>query len=342
MHFTHSELACELAATTLGTLRAQAAGARLALPSLPSAPGQVHRAELTAALTLCLFDGVLERVPLAAAYAADLQRAGKRLLLDHGAMRTVDAPAGQLPRGRWAVARLLDPLGYEPTGVYPLERLRMTGFVYTHRDLPESLPQFFVSELHAGRFDEPFQAATDRVVGASCDPLPGWTREALGALSLDGALSFATAAALLPNLLASFGRHHGPPRWSDYELLREQSPEMAWISTEGHAFNHATDRVEDVRAVADEQRRLGRPIKDAVEVSASGRVLQTAFRATQVDRLFVGEHGETLLRSVPGSFHEFITRRPDEHGKLDLTFDASNAQGIFSMTGSSPGKRSKR
>ena len=37
--------------------------------------------------------------------------------------------------------------------------------------------------------------------------------------------------------------------------------------------------------------------------------------------------------AVPGSFHEFITRKVDpETGRLDLTFDAGNATAIFHMT----------
>jgi hypothetical protein len=46
--------------------------------------------------------------------------------------------------------------------------------------------------------------------------------------------------------------------------------------------------------------------------------------------------GELVVREVPGSFYEFITRDTyvDEAGKtrLDLGFDTSNAQAIFKMT----------
>lgn len=332
MHSTHFETVVDLASTVLGTRRAQRALGLLELPDLPVDREGVHRAELTAALFVVLLDGIERRVTSAAAYLADVQLAGGRILLDHGALRTVAAPCGSLPPGRLAVARFLAPLGYEPTGVYPLDRLSMTGHVYTHRDLPEQLPQLFVSELHPERFDAPFQKAVQRVVRSSRDPLPGWTRETLGALALDGSLPFSSAVALLPELAACFDRHHDVPRWSDYELLLERSPEMAWIATEGHAFNHATDRVDDVVTLAEQQRVLGRPIKDEVEVSSSGRVLQTAFRATPVDRLFLGEQGEVLSRRVPGSFHEFISRRRLPDGKLDLAFDSSNAQGIFAMT----------
>ncbi|WP_020207190.1 2-oxoadipate dioxygenase/decarboxylase family protein, partial [Cupriavidus sp. WS] len=150
----------------------------------------------------------------------------------------------------------------------------------------------------------------------------------------------ADAARLVPQLAACFERHHAAPALADYELLLKESAEMAWISTEGNAFNHATDRVADVRAVADAQRGLGRPIKDTVEVSRSGRVLQTAFKADPVERGFVGADGAIVKRTVPGSFYEFITRdfvpaTEGTAGTLDLSFDAGNAQGIFKMTAAS-------
>jgi hypothetical protein len=106
---------------------------------------------------------------------------------------------------------------------------------------------------------------------------------------------------------------------------------MAWIATEGNAFNHATDRVTDLHALATAQRAKRRSIKDAVEVSQSGRVLQTAFKAAQVLREFLHE-GEWVTRHVPGSFYEFIQRERLQCGRLDLAFDAGNATAIFKMT----------
>lgn len=308
----------------------------LTTPQEPASAG-VPRTQLATALALVLFDGVCQRVPMAAAYVGDAVRAGRPLVFDHGALRTVGAlPAieawGELPAGRLAFERILRPLGYELAGTYPLERLGMTGFVYASRELPEDVPQYFVSELHPERFSVPFQAAVERVLGASRDPLPGWTAPLLAELEREGRLCFERAALLLPQLAACFDRQHPEPRLDDYLTLAAESAEMAWIATEGNAFNHATDRVADVRAVADAQRALGRPVKDELEVSRSGRVVQTAFRAAPVERLFLDAHGRLVSRTVPGSFHEFISRGRTPAGGLDLAFDAGNAQGIFKMT----------
>lgn len=292
------------------------------------------RAVLAQALNLLLLHDLLERVPTAKAYLADLATAGSgRLRFDHGALRTVDLPAmGSLPAGERAITRVLRPLGYIQRETYPLDRLGMTGRSYCHEDFPEDIPQFFVSELHVERFSAAFRAAAARVAASSVDPLDEASRAALAELAERQELPFERAAPLLGKMAQCFARRHGVPALDDYAQLLAESAEMAWIATEGNAFNHATDRVADIVAVAERQRHLGREMKDSIEVSVSGRIRQTAYRADPVKRAFV-EGGETVVRTVPGSFFEFIQRDalPDGGG-LDLSFDTGNAQGIFKMT----------
>lgn len=298
----------------------------------------VSRATFAMALNAALFHGLLERVPTGSAYVDDVRKAGGKVLLDHGALRTVrlpHGPTGELPPGYLAFTRLLEPLGYEVADLYPLDRLKMTGRAFRHRDLPETLPQFFVSELHVDRFSPAFQKVAEHVFGRTRDPLDATAQAALEAFAGGDACEIGLAAKAMPVLVAAFGRWHEPPSLLAYEALLAESPEAAWIATEGCAFNHATDRVADVEALADEQRRLGRPIKDRVERSASGGVRQTAFKADPVERMFAdGER--SVCRLVPGSFYEFITRaplaEPEDGVTLDLGFDSGNAQGIFKMT----------
>lgn len=300
--------------------------------------GVVTRAELAQALNMALFAGLLERVPTGRAYTDDVVRQGERVQFDHGALRTVRWPhCGALPPGEAAFTRILKPLGYRLNGTYPLERIKMTGRSYAHLDAPEHIAQFFVSELHPERFSNAFAQAVTNVVGSSVDPLTPQAVAWLAELERDASLPLADACALLPILVRCFDRQHATPRLADYSTLLAESAEMAWIATEGNAFNHATDRVPDVFAVADAQRDLGRPIKERVEVSKSGRVKQTAFQADPVVRVFLNEQGGEVRREVPGSFYEFITRDTyveDETGRvaLDLGFDAGNATGIFKMT----------
>jgi hypothetical protein len=214
-----------------------------------------------------------------------------------------------------------------------MPRLKMTGRSYTHRDFPEDLPQFFVSELHPEQFPPAFQAAVQRVTNTSTDPLDQKDLSSLALLNRHGALPVEGALALLPKLVDCFACRHGTPRAADYAILRAESAEMAWIATEGNAFNHATDRVASLEDVVGRQRALGRRVKERIEVSSSGRVRQTAFHADPVSRFFLDQDGETRDRDVPGSFFEFIERAPLPGGKhLDLAFDTNNAQGIFKMT----------
>lgn len=313
------------------------AGAESAFEQLYVAPALlepvgpvVSRAELAQALNMALFVGVMQRVPEGAAYVADCRRNGESVVFDHGALRTVAWPSGALPPGEAAITRVLRPLGFAHAESYPLPKLKMTGRSWRHQDFPEDIAQFFVSELHPEQFSGEFQVAVSRVIGASRDPLSAADTAALERLSRDGKLPLAEALALLPHLVRCFERQHPLFSLDDYELLKRESAEMAWIATEGNAFNHATDRVADIEALAGLQRDLGRSIKDSIEISRSGRVRQTAFRATPVKRQFLHE-GQVITAIVPGSFHEFIQRERDG-ASLDLRFDAANATGIFRMT----------
>jgi len=333
----HQTVGEALVASMLG----ERAGAVLAAIDLDAAlahrapQGGVSRICFAAALNAILFDDVLARVPTGAGFVADQRARGERIRFDHGALRTIRFPAGNtgaLPAGQEAFARILAPLGYHVAGTYPLPRLRMTGRAWAQRDMPEGLPQFFISELHVERFDPEFAMAAQRVFHDSRDPLDEAALALLDRFARDGEAPFDAAAAALPTIVAAFDRQHPAPALDDYELLLDRSAEAAWIATEGNAFNHATSRVPDVSGEAERQRAAGLSIKDRVEVSETGRVRQTAFRADPVVRAFRTAEG-MVERSVPGSFYEIITRDIDPAtGRLDLSFDSGNATGIFAMT----------
>lgn len=301
-----------------------------------TAPGHVTRTDVAFCLNMLLFRDLLERVPEGKAYTEDVLLNGGQVFFDHGAVRTVAiAQCGALPPGEKSITRILEPLGYRLHETYPLPRLKMTGRSYAHQDLPEEMPQFFLSELHADQFSEAFQDAVARVVSTSTDPLSPANLVSLQTLGEEGLLPFDEAVALLSALTRCFARQHATPALSDYETLLGESQEMAWICTEGNAFNHVTDRVPDVHQLTREQQALGRSIKPQVEVAARGTVRQTAYRAAQVDRVFRTPQGCVVMQ-VPGSFYEFISRdripADDDGSSLDLGFDSGNATAIFKMT----------
>ncbi|HYC42410.1 MAG TPA: DUF1338 domain-containing protein [Noviherbaspirillum sp.] len=296
--------------------------------------GWVSRKELAQALNMVLFFDLLERVPTGRLCTEEVAARGGKVFHDHGALRTVRwMQHGALPPGEAAFTRILEPLGYRLNGVFPLDRIGMTGRSYVHADNPEEIAQFFVSELHPERFSEGFQQAVTNVLSSSKDPLSPFAHCMLHELARDGRLPFAEAIELLPQLKACFGRQHDIPSLDDYEVLLAESDEMAWIATEGNAFNHVTDRVDDLDRLTREQAALGRPMKKAVEISQSGRIRQTAFKADPVLRQFRTGNGDMVQREVPGSFYEFIRRdKMAGDAALDLGFDAGNAQAIFKMT----------
>jgi hypothetical protein len=308
-------------------------------PVLEQEKGETaSRGAIAQALNILLLADLIDRTPTAAAYVNDVDLSDGMLILDHGAARTIDMDGmGGLPRGREALARILEPMGYTESKAYPLDQLGMTGFSYTYSDLPESLPQFFISELHVDQFSTKFQYVIKDTFETSEDPLDNASLQRLHRLSLAGNLPVADAVALLPALVASFDRQHAIPLLTDYETLLAESSEAAWIATEGNSLNHATHRVADVKKLAAEQTLRGRPMKTKVEISQSGRVLQTAYKADPVERSFIDENGNIITRAVPGSFFEFIQRAQLTDPTtgmpvLDLSFDSNNAQGIFKMT----------
>ncbi|MFP4890950.1 DUF1338 domain-containing protein [Paraburkholderia sp. EG304] len=302
--------------------------------------GSVTRAELAQAMNMALFDDLLARSENGRRYTEETVAGGGSVYFDHGALRTVRWPhSGALPPGEAAFARILRPLGFRINGRYALDRLGMTGRAWAHDDAPDEIAQFFVSELHPERFSAAFQQAVTNVIGASRDPLTPRANGLLWELERDGVLPIDAAQELLPVIVGAFARQHEVPREADYEVLLKESAEMAWIATEGNAFNHATDRVADVFKLSDEEKAKGRPMKPEVEHSRSGRVFQTAYRADLVQREFRAADGSVVMRDVPGSFYEFITRKRSfdqdtRRWETDLRFDAGNAQGIFRMTAS--------
>ncbi|HKR48049.1 MAG TPA: DUF1338 family protein [Pseudonocardiaceae bacterium] len=321
-----------LAQVTIPPQLAALQGLPTPVPSTSNDPQP--RAAVAMALSLVLFEDLLARVPSGARYVASQRE--RQVVFDHGAVRTVDWPeTGQLPPGAELFRRILIPLGYQEVGLYPLDRIHMTGRVFTHADLPEQVPQYFVSELHVDRLHPDAQQAVTATVGDSVDPLDGEALALLDDLTGRNWMPLDEAARLIPMLASCFGRHHPDPRLDDYHTVARHSAEMAWITTEGNAFNHATDRVPDVEILA-EALRHDWPLKDTIERSHNGRVRQTALRADSVVRRFRDADRAGVTREVPGSFFEFITRDTLPDGTLDLTFDAGNAQGIFRMTAHPP------
>ena len=108
-------------------------------------------------------------MPEAQQYTEEAIQTNTRVIFDHGALRTVACPVARFPPVKrrslefkpWAMCWLesiLDPSEND--------RSRLE-----HHDFPETIAQFFVSELHPEQFSPVFQTAVTRVLSESVDPL---------------------------------------------------------------------------------------------------------------------------------------------------------------------------
>ena len=131
----------------------------------------VSQAELAFAVSAVLYHQLCERVPEAQQYTEEAIQTNTSVIFDHGALRTVAWPSGALPAGEASITRVLKPLGYVLAGICPLTRPKMTGRAWKHHDFPDTIEQFFVSELPPEQFSPVFQTAVTRVLPATLPPM---------------------------------------------------------------------------------------------------------------------------------------------------------------------------
>jgi len=167
------------------------------------------------------------------------------IMAPYGPFTSVRKPTGALPAGAASFSASWTP-GISRRRTYPLEKLRMTGYAFAHREFPETMPQFFVSELHVDRFSKPFQAGAERVFGNSRDPLTGAALSALAEFPNRAAAREACPPALreiVPLRPLARGAHFDRLRL----LLAESARGRVIRHLKVRAFsNHASDRVVDV------------------------------------------------------------------------------------------------
>src|SRR5690606_28859548 len=159
----------------------------------------------------------------------------QKIVFDHGAVRTVKLEGmGSLPAGEEAILRLLRPLGFVMQNTYPLPALRMVGRSYAHSEFPETMPQFFISEILLESFSDRFKQAATGAFAPSRYPMMPTLRQAFEPQDTKGALPFHDAATVVLFGTRCFNRQHEIPTEEDYRVLSAESVEMAWISTEGN------------------------------------------------------------------------------------------------------------
>ena len=260
-------------------------------------PG-VSRGVLAQALNMVLFDDLLARAPSARAHVHDRLKNGEKVVHDHSVVATIASPhVGSLPIGREALGRVLVPLGFVESGSRRSWEGGVTEHTYLHADHPDDIAGFVVVEVHPHWFSRGFQAAAERVVQSSRDPLQAATAW-LTALQSEGTVELADAIAILRALVACFDRQHATPSLDDYDLLRRESAEMAWIATEGNAVMQVAQRV------AESNKRGPAVLRGDISEPVDLLLLEPAY----VERPFRDSEGRMIGAPVPGPSLKLVRR----------------------------------
>lgn len=257
--------------------------------------GVVSRAEFAQALSLVLFHNVHTR--LAREQWWDFRNAAVRF-----APHTIEVPvvqwnSGLLPQGELALSRILEPLGYQVEDHSIRNGQSVVRKRYRHVDAPDHVTQIQICEIHPLAFGNEFALAVDRIVSRGTDPMSADARELLSLLERNRRLPMEQAKALMDMLVCVFGRHHAAPVYEDYKAVAVDSPDMAWLATEGLAPISATVRVVGIPG------NLGHD-----EMLLGG--------STSLPREFVCSSGVRIRRAVPGP--RILVRR-DATGGVEQT-----------------------
>lgn len=315
-----------------GCLGATAASRLLATLEIDAridrATAYVTRSEMAMSLSIVLFDGVLNRVPSAARYCRQAMAEDRLICLDHGALGTAsfaDRCADEHPEASAAFSRLFEPLGYLRAETRFVPDRGVTAHLWRHAEFPDTLPQFVVNELNVQCFSPAFQHAAGRVFGVNRAPLRPLVEEALASLQKRGEVVFSVAAAALPLLNDLFGRHHGPSTLDDFLALSAESPEAAWLATDGNALKHLAARVDEV-TLSSWLQHDDPAMHGCVRVLSGGRVRQAGLSAARVERRFLG-CDKLIKLTTDGSFFELVSRATNiATGELDLALGDDIAQ----------------
>lgn len=201
--------------------------------------GIVSRAELAQAFATALFHGLETRLSPDDSQWWDTPHGPLRVLPKAIEIPVVRWKSGHLSDAGKAFTRLLGPLGYLPDATILSEYRGVIRKVYRHIDAPEQITQLHVCEVRPLTVSEEFALAVDRIVSRASDRLAPQAVGLLNNVWSSGGLPLDDAKVLLQQLVASLGRSHPTPVYEDYRVVMAESPEMAWIATEGLAARTA-------------------------------------------------------------------------------------------------------
>lgn len=284
-----------------------------------------------------------KRVVYAAQYQDMVERQGGRVQNDHIALRTFNTQTGQQPAGVAAIARILEPLGYQKKDQYIFADKHLTAWHWEHATHPDH-PKIFVSQLEVDRLTPATAAMIDACVANAPDLLTATDLESLHNIGRGQSIDPAQAAKLAANLAAFFVRPWSPPSREVVEAVNVESQYAAWTLLHGNSVNHFTAYINrqnvaawpDLETTVNALRAAGLPMKDELEGEKGSKLRQSSTKASTEDCDIIEKNGSRGKMSWSYAYYELAERGmvtgADGKPLLFQGFLGAQATNLFEMT----------
>jgi hypothetical protein len=260
---------------------------------------------------------------------------------DHIAFRTFNTPAGDLPHGIEALARMITPFGYEAAGSYEFKDKFLTARHYEHEDA--LLPKIFISQLEVSELPKDAQRLiNESVAGAQC-LLDTDTQAQLRFPDL--MLEEAESTKLIDRLYEHVTRlPWSPPRREAVIELNKASQYGAWTLLHGNNVNHFTAYINeqqvaewpDIEATIAGLHAAGIPMKQTIEGDPGSKLRQTATEAVDEECAVTEADGRPGRLKWSYAYYELAERGnvpgPDGKPTRFNGFLGPQATNLFEMT----------
>lgn len=253
-----------------------------------------------------MWQDYLKLTPQAATiYEGFLQR-GEKVVNDHIALRTYNAPGWGLK----TLAKTFEDFGYKSSGEYVFKEKRLYAQHFEHEN--PLMPKVFISELELEKFSQTLQDAVASLLAqVESDFLQ---RQDLAYAGRPWQLSYST-----------------------YQELAGESEYASWLAAHGFRPNHFTINVNELKTlktleqVNEFVKSLGFALNTSggeIKGGPEDKLEQSSTLASDIEVSF-----SDGVYKIPGCYYEFAKRYPlEEGGELYQGFVAASADKIFEST----------
>lgn len=287
-----------------------------------------------------LWDDYCARVAHARRYGELVAAQSGRVVNDHIAYRTFNAPTGAQPAGIPSISRVIEPLGYTAAGSYEFTDKHLTARHYQHPD--PIMPKIFISQLEVDRLPAGAAAAIKAGVADAVDRVGD---EGMRMLASVRSLAAADQSALADRLFAFFRqRPWSPPPRQVVIDVNQESQYGAWTLLHGNNVNHFTAYINeqrvgawpDIETTIDALRGAGVPMKAEIEGARGSKLRQTATQAVDEACAVREPDGSTGKLTWSYAYYELAERGdvpgPDGQPARFQGFLGPQATHLFEMT----------